>query len=277
MGNYLETLRSTVPAWEVDIVEHFTVAYYFERFARAGARVLIEAGHDPAAETAPRTVNCYVRYARELRGGDEFYIESGVIDVSDSGWTVGHRLIDSSTAEICTTLEQSFDGAPTKSVQAMLVEWDGPTREQRGIVGDGEHWVLTGTDVLRPTEMDWSGRLDLSGFIHRFSSANEHLETMFGMSGQYMRESRVGFSTFEFQLGFPQKAPRSGEIIETTSAVAHVGRSSFRMVHRMDSRSTGDRVAELSIMGVHLDLDARRPSAIPDQIRQRAVAMMVET
>jgi len=158
----------------------------------------------------------------------------------------------------------------------MLVDWDGPAREQRGIVADGDHWALTGTDVLRPTEMDWSGRLDLSGFIHRFSAANEHLETMFGMSGQYMRDNRIGFSTFEFQLAFPQRAPRSGEIIETTSAVAHVGRSSFRMVHRMDSRSTGDRVAELSIMGVHLDLDARRPSAIPEAIRERAIAMMAK-
>lgn len=277
MGNYLETVRSAVPAWELDTVEHFTVAYYFERFARAGARMLIEAGHDPASSAAPRTVDCYVRYARELRGGDQFHIDSGLIreDRASNHWTVGHRLIDSTTEEVCTTLEQTFEGLPMTDMSSLSVDWDGPAREQRPDVVDGDHWVQTGTDVLRPNEMDWSGRLDLSGFIHRFSSANEHLETMFGMSGKYMRENRIGFSTFEFQLALPKPAPHAGEIVETKSCVAHVGRSSFRMLHRMNSRSSGDRVAQLSIMGVHLDLDARRPKAMPDTIRENAKAMMV--
>lgn len=276
MGNYLETVRSAVPAWELDTVEHFTVAYYFERFARAGARMVIEAGHDPASSNAPRTLDCYVRYARELRGGDQFHIDSGVISIDQSAdrWTVGHKLIDSTTNEVCTTLEQTFDGSPVVDVSALTVEWDGPERELRAAAQDGDHWVATGTDVLRPTEMDWRGRLDLSGFIHRFSSANEHLETMFGMSGKYMRDNRIGFSTFEFQLDFPNPAPLAGEIVETQSCVAHVGRSSFRMLHRMNSRSSGDRIAQLSIMGVHLDLDARRPKAMPDAIRESAKAMM---
>ena len=36
---YTETFRSDVPPWEVDIVEHFTVAYYYEKFMTAHGRL----------------------------------------------------------------------------------------------------------------------------------------------------------------------------------------------------------------------------------------------
>ena len=32
-SGYLETYRGWVAPWECDVVEHLTVAYYFERFA----------------------------------------------------------------------------------------------------------------------------------------------------------------------------------------------------------------------------------------------------
>ena len=35
MAEWVETYRGVVNAWECDIVEHFTIAYYFERFADA--------------------------------------------------------------------------------------------------------------------------------------------------------------------------------------------------------------------------------------------------
>ena len=32
MSNWIETYRGTVPPWECDVTEHFTIAYYFDRF-----------------------------------------------------------------------------------------------------------------------------------------------------------------------------------------------------------------------------------------------------
>ena len=37
-GAWVDTYRGTVFPWETDIVEHLTVAYYFERFADAIAK-----------------------------------------------------------------------------------------------------------------------------------------------------------------------------------------------------------------------------------------------
>ena len=39
-GAWVDTYRGTVFPWETDIVEHLTVAYYFERFADATLNLL---------------------------------------------------------------------------------------------------------------------------------------------------------------------------------------------------------------------------------------------
>jgi len=276
MGSYLETLRSGVPAWEVDTVEHFTVAYYFERFSRAAMRMLIEAGYTPEDTRLPTTQNCFVRYQKELRAGDQFHIDSGVISVDEAAgtWILGHRVFNSETGDLCTTMEHRLKGAPLRDMTDYIVTWDGPDRDHRPPPAENSAWLMTGTDVLRPGDMGFAGQLDLSGFIHRFSSANQHLQNMFGMTSSYQRQNRIGFSTFEFLMDFHSEPPAAGEVIETRSTVAHVGRTSLRLVHRMGSRTTSRPIASLSIMGVHLDLDARRPKEMPDSVRHRAEEIM---
>jgi len=84
-----------------------------------------------------------------------------------------------------------------------------------------------------------------------------------------MTESRVGLSTFEFQLAF-QGQVGSGDMIDIESTIAQLGGSSLRLCHRMRNAQTGADIASLSQFGVQLDLDARRPSRIADDIRARA-------
>ena len=68
---------------------------------------------------------------------------------------------------------------------------------------------------------------------------------------------------------------RSGEALQVFSSIAHVGRTAMRTVHRME-RNGGETVALLSIMGVHLDLDRRRPCPFPQELVSRAKEIMGE-
>ena len=273
MGQYLESYRGGVRAWECDTTEHFTVAYYFDRFSQAGQRMLLELGYTPNEDSYPASLNCYSRFHQELNKGDSFYIHSGVIESSSGRILLGHRLINSETDELCTTLEQTLDGSARKETAPFEVKWDGEPREERGKVPDSAHWITTSTDVVRDHETDWSGRLDLSGCIHRFSMASVQCQSMFGMSCSYATENRIGFSTFEFQLEFNEDQPRAGEPLEVRSAVANIGRSSMHTVHQMQ-RVNGGTVAVLSQMGVHLDLDKRRPTPFPEALASRAREMI---
>jgi acyl-CoA thioesterase FadM len=50
----------------------------------------------------------------------------------------------------------------------------------------------------------------------------------------------------------------------------------MRFCHRMRNTETGADIVGLSQFGVHLDLDQRRPSRIPDPIREQAQTLLAE-
>src|SRR5262245_21279965 len=110
MSGFVETYRGVVFPWEVDQVGHLTVAYYFERLEDATLGLLdaIGLGADYIARGGRGcvTADCYVRYQHELRVGDILHIESGVIAVDTGGMRLGHKLFDSDTGTLCTTVEQ---------------------------------------------------------------------------------------------------------------------------------------------------------------------------
>ena len=44
MTDWSETFRGTVPPWQCDVTEHFTIAYYFDRLEEAEANLADELG-----------------------------------------------------------------------------------------------------------------------------------------------------------------------------------------------------------------------------------------
>jgi acyl-CoA thioester hydrolase len=264
VGDWLETYRGTVFRWEVDHNDHFTVAYYFARIADAGHNLLGALGLEP--REAP-TVDCFVRYQRELRVGDILQV-------------LGHKLFDTGEGALCTTVEQRvrlvgpLDAARGRRVEARRVAWDGPARERRPRPSSPRGLRDSARDAVKPAEIDATGGAALSHYIHRFSAANGHAIAGFGMTPQYMRAQQRGFSTFEFQLelGAPLRA---GDSVRVRSGVLHVGNSSLRLLHVMTREPGGEMVATLEQSGVHFDQEARRPAPLPDAMRERARALLV--
>jgi acyl-CoA thioester hydrolase len=277
VGDWLETYRGTVFRWEVDHNDHFTVAYYFARIADAGQNLLGAIGIEPAEA---RTVDCFVRYQRELRVGDIMHGESGVIGIEPDGLVLGHKLFDSGEAVLCTTVEQRvrlaapLDPARQRGIDERRVAWDGPARERRPRPSDPRGLRDSAHDTVRPAEIDVTGGAALSHYIHRFSAANGHAIAGFGMTPHYMRAEQRGFSTFEFQLelGAPLRA---GDSVRVRSGVLHVGNSSLRLLHVMTREPSGEMAATLEQSGVHFDQEARRPAPLPDAMRQRARALLL--
>lgn len=284
-AGWSETYRGTVYRWEVDHNDHLTVAYYFARFGDAALGLLDTLGLDRAWVTD----DCYVHYAHELRVGDIMHIESGVIAVEDDALVLGHKVFDSATGELCTTAEHRVrhveaDGrkavalspARRRAADSLRVGWDGPRRERRPRPTGLDGFRDSARDVVRPWEMDSGGRVALQFYIHRFSAANGHAIAAFGMTPGYMRSERRGFSTFEFQLAV-EGALEPGDPVRVRSALLHVGRSSMRLFHVMTNERSGERVASLEQLGVHLDMDARKSTPLPDALRARADTVLVAT
>ncbi|NKC14317.1 MAG: hypothetical protein GKR94_19690 [Gammaproteobacteria bacterium] len=270
---YSETYRGHVPAWHCDGVEHFTIAYYFERLERATARFLSDHGIALSAAQPPRHRSFFVRYARELRVSSVFVMQTGIIEHNGARMHLGHRIVDAADGAVCTTIEHTLEGtALTGIADRSRIDWDGPARAERQVPGDDAAWVRTGTDIVMPGELDASGGLQLSGNIHRFSASGGHLMTQFGWNAAYEEEHRVGFSTFELQMEITDP-PALGTAIDVEACVAKMGRSSVHIVHRLVDAASRQPLSTLHQLGVHLDKDARRPSAIPAFIKAAATGI----
>ena len=267
MNGYTETFRGDVRPWEVDATEHFTVAYYYEKFEAAAWRFLHQAGTNPSDA---RTLETLTHYRAELRDRDIYRIESALIAGGHTP-TIAHKLFNAESDALCTTLQQVLTGV---SLSGPIVKWDGDERQERSIPEGDAGWVPSLRDMARPEEVDWVGNLSLPGYIHRFSTANSFIMSAFGMTPAYMTKHRVGLSTFEFQLTFHDQT-KPGDMINIESCIAELGGSSMRFCHRMRNADTGSTIARLSQFGVQLDLDARKPSRVADDLRANAQSLLL--
>jgi acyl-CoA thioesterase FadM len=291
---WIESCRGSVFAWEVDHVGHFTVAYYFQRFEDAGLGLLDAVGLGPTYVRASGrgcvTDDCHVRYVHELRGGDIYHVESGVIgEAGEAALVLGHRLIDSATGTLCATVEQRvvhvdlvsraprpLTAGQRARVDGRRVRWTEPARERRPRPRGEEGLVAGVRDTVKPWELGILGQAVLTHYIHRFSQSGGHVMAAFGMTPAYQRDELRGLSTFEFQLavGGPLRA---GDVVVVHSALVHVGTSSLCLFHRMADAQTGAELATLHQFGVHLDREARRPAPLPEPLRAKARALLAPT
>ena len=275
--SWLQTVRSAVNRWEIDNTEHFTVAFYFARLGDATFAMLDMLGLNPSAA---HTSDMYVRFQRELRVGDIFHIDTGVIDLGDDSLLLGHKIFDSGDGALTTTVEHRLRTAVTpdvrKKADAHRVSWDGPKRETRPQPRGLDKFSDAIRDSVRPWEIDLTGGCALMHYIHRFAAANGHATAVFGLTPAFYREHHGGFSTFEFRLAVDGLL-RAGDLIVVKSAPLHIGNSSMRIFHQMLDARTGTRVAALDQLGVLLDLDVRRPTPLPDWMKERAKALVAPT
>lgn len=272
------TFMSTVPPWECDAVEHFTVGYYFQKLEYATAAALGACGLDATDPDAPRMTRCQVRFDAELRKGDVYRIETRQLGPE----ALGHVLVNAETETVCTRFHQALSGpvpvlpmAPGTDT-AVDVGWDwvesgAPAVEEPG-VPDGS-WLETGRDVVTQADLGLAGRMSAHGCVLRFSAAGEHLRTRIGMTPSYARERNVGFSTVRFDF----RARGDGAVgtpLLTRSCVISVGRTSLGIEHRLCRVTDGVEVARLTQVGVHLDKTRRRPAPWPEAIVETAKGLM---
>src|SRR5688572_10966762 len=160
MAEWIETYRGVVSAWECDIVEHFTIAYYFDRFADATRNFLELVGEGetlyPAAGTG--TWRLYTSFAQELRAGAGFHMLSAVTHVDESSLRLGHQVVDSTSGQTITwvmeTLPLPASATPQlrRRLAARTVAWPGPEVPQPMAQKTAEG-ALTARDRVKPWEI----------------------------------------------------------------------------------------------------------------------------
>ena len=281
MTNWIETYRGTVPPWECDVTEHFTIAYYFARLEEAEPNLAEALGLGERLRVGGFTRRLDVRFARELRAGSSFQVEGAVLGL-DEGLRLGHRFVDSANGETVTWIDERWDlanaplsGEERGALAGRLATWEGPVAEIRPEPKSAEGFIPTARGRVRPADLDSAGHFGLAAIVHRFTDACIQAGSAIGMDSEYMEKSRRGFSTFELALRIGGALGLDEPYLVETG-IAHLGNSSLRLVHVMTDPRSGREIARLGQYGVNLDLDARRPARWPDEVRTRAAKLVIE-
>lgn len=280
MTNWIETYRGAVPPWQCDVTEHFTIAYYFDRLEEAEANLAdaIGLGDLPRRMDIPRQIDAH--FIRELREGASFHVESAAIGI-EPALRLGHRFVDSTNGDVVTWFDSNWDlsAAPLTphqraNIEARRADWNGPAAEPRPEPTTTASFIPTARGRVKSADANAAGYFALGAMVLRFSNASGQLGAAIGMDAAFMQQQRRGFSTFELILRLSAMLPLDTPYLVETG-IGHLGGSSLRMIHRMTDARTGAEIARLSQFGVNLDLDARRPTRWPDEIRRRAEALVV--
>ena len=280
MTEWTETYRGTVAPWECDVTEHFTIACYFDRVDQAAASIADAVGVADCLRTSGFARRFNLRFTRELRAGDSFHVESAAIGL-DPTLRLGHRFVDSANGDRVTWIEEAWDLPPAlltaerrDVIERRLAAWEGPATEARPEPRTMAGAIPSARGRVKPTDLDEFGHFSLAAFVHRFTDALLQTAAAIGMTTEYMKMHRRGFSTFELALRIID-APRLGEPYLVETGIAHLGSSSIRLLHRMSDPRNGLEFARVGQFGVQLDLDARRPAPLPDEIRARAAPLLL--
>jgi acyl-CoA thioester hydrolase len=277
MSAWTETYRGSVAPWECDMTEHFTIGYYFDRLGQAGLECADVLGLGEIRRAALAGRRFAVRFARELRAGASYHIESALIGLGE-GLRLGHRIVDSANGEVVTWVEEAWHAPLPPDLGAALAprlaQWPGPALEHGPEPAGSAGFVPTARGRVMPGDLDESGFFSLGAFVHRFTDACLQVTAAIGLDAAYMEAGRRGYSTFALTLAV-SGTPRLGEAYRIESGVAHLGNSSLRLAHRMSDPRTGRELARLGQFGVQLDLDARRPAPLPEELRARARRLLL--
>jgi acyl-CoA thioester hydrolase len=279
MEGWTETWRGIVAPWECDITEHFTIAYYFDRLADATSTLTESLGVDAGVKPVVRRFD--VRFVRELRAGASFHILSAPLALDEASLRLGHQFIDSANGEVAAWVEETHDIAeallPRETREAIgrgLMSWPGPAVERRPGPSTFEGFIPTARDRVKPIDLNPDGNFGLAAFVHRFTAGCMQALAAIGATASYLETERKGFSTFELALQITG-LPRLGSPVLVETGIAHLGNSSIRFVHRMCNPADGSEFARLGQFGVQLDLDTRRPAALPETLKAAAQRLLL--
>ena len=290
MSEFYETYRGGVMPWHCDMVEHMTIASYYERLGDAYVsfteRMGLGAAHRATERRAFAAVHTFCNLKKELRVGDVLHMEGGIVGVERKLLKLCDNIYNSATGDLVSTFEShaihlDLDARRAAEIppdtlaklEAHKVPWESPMVE-RWFPQSSDGFVPTLRDTVKMWELDVLGHLSAHFYIHRFSQACMQAMAMAGITPAYNRENRRGMSTFELDVKY-LKEVNGGDSVTVESAVTDLGRSSIRFVHRMKNQDTGEVVATMSQFGAFLDMDARKSTPMPEDIRSKAATMLV--
>lgn len=129
--------------------------------------------------------------------------------------------------------------------------------------------------AVYPWHCDHQGHMTVMFYFAMFDPASWHLLSAIGFTRERMAAERRGFVDVKSTIEYRSER-RAGDLIVIDAGLLRIGNSSITAHYRMKNPENGELVATLNSVTVYFDLDAREPLPIPEAVRERLQAFLVE-
>jgi len=122
--------------------------------------------------------------------------------------------------------------------------------------------------TVYPWHCDHMGHMNVMHYVGRFDEATWQLFGRLGLTPDWLLANHRGMAAVEQILRY-QRELRAGALFEIRSRVLAATEKSIRFEHVMRFAGTESLAATCELTGLHLDTQARRATAFPDDIAHR--------
>jgi acyl-CoA thioester hydrolase len=136
-------------------------------------------------------------------------------------------------------------------------------------------WMECHRAVAFPWNCDHIGHLNVRWYAHFFDDAGFHLWSRIGVSHATLKERGLATVIARTTTDFIHEI-RAGELIVVESAFTRLGTKSLDCMHRMKNAENGTLCATQHVVEVFFDPEARKPCAMPDDLRTALQAILVD-
>jgi acyl-CoA thioester hydrolase len=132
---------------------------------------------------------------------------------------------------------------------------------------------VTYRGAVYPSQCDHMGHMNVSHYVAKFDEATWQLFAGLGLTRARMEAENRGMAGVEQHIEYKREL-YAGDVVTVTSTILEIKDKSIRFAHEMRNDVSGEIAAKTILVAVHLDTGARRAQPFPEDVRDRARAML---
>src|SRR5262245_55367891 len=117
------------------------------------------------------------------------------------------------------------------------------------------------------------GHMNVASYVAKFDEATWQLFAAIGLTPSRLREGSLGMAGLEQHIEYEREL-FAGDVVTVTSAILEVRKKAVRFAHEMRNDESGEVAARMVVVAVCLDRSERKARALPEDARDRALAMI---
>ncbi len=128
--------------------------------------------------------------------------------------------------------------------------------------------IVTYHGTVYTGQCDHMGHMNAMWYAGQFDEATRQLLSACGLTPSRFRAEGLAMAAVEGLVAYKGEL-RAGDPISIRSEVMKISDKSVRIVHEMTHGATGEVVASMILVGVHIDVELRKACALPADVRAR--------